>query len=166
MTGAGALATMVLAGALTAQGGGDRRGPGDRMGRGGPMLGTQIEAALEHGETLGLTEDQRTLLRELREEVAAAEETLETRRAEMREMARSGSSRSEMRDRMRTLRDEMQETMRPYGDRWQEIVTDAQREQLRALVRPARRDTARRRGGQLARRDLARACRRRAGRRA
>jgi hypothetical protein len=129
------------------------------------MLGTQIEAALEHADTLGLTAEQQTLLRALKEEVAVAEAQLETRRAEMRQNARSeGARNGEGRDRARgqaqAMREEMQEIMRPLAERWQQIVSQEKRQELRALLGPrGPRSGEARRGGGQGRRDGARASR-------
>ena len=134
---------MVAAPLMAQQDPGVRGGPQGRgMGPMEPGVERNIELALSRAETLGLDEGRVQELRAMQQELARVREGMgrdvEAFRQEARQQDRE--LREARRARAQALRDQRQEAIRPFRERYEELLTEAQRTQVRQW---ARRDGAR-----------------------
>lgn len=144
--GASALALMLLAAPLAAQGGG--RGPA--MGRGmrgggpGAMARNPVAVVLDHRADLELTDDQVQKLETLREHVQQANEPrwqqLKEAFGDADPRSMSVEERQALRERMQALqpvREEIRAANREAMDEVHELLTDEQETQLHGIMRRA-----------------------------
>jgi len=89
-------------------------------------LGPQVQAALEHRSELGLSQEQADALTALQAEL---EEVMAPLMAEIRSARESGDQEG-----MRSTMGRLRAAQAPLLERFREILTDQQREKLRAFV--------------------------------